>query len=71
MVNASWLLVQHDGAAAFKLSQKLHVPPALAAKVLPGGPTQIVNVRRINQVARHPAESLVDTSAESISDTEH
>jgi hypothetical protein len=37
IVKASWSLFHHDGAAAFKLSEKLPVPPALSAKDLPGG----------------------------------
>jgi len=37
IVKASWSNFQHDGAAAFKLSEKSPVPPALSAKDLPGG----------------------------------
>jgi hypothetical protein len=37
IVKASWSLFQHDGAAAFKLSGRLPLPPALSAKDLPGG----------------------------------
>jgi hypothetical protein len=37
IVKASWSLFQHDGAAAFKLSEKSHVQPVLSAKDLPGG----------------------------------
>jgi hypothetical protein len=44
-VKASWSLFQHDGAAAFKLSERSPLPPALSAKDLPGGRTQILNVR--------------------------
>jgi len=47
IVTASWLLFQHDGAAAFKLSERSPLPPPLSAKDLPGGRTQIFNVRRI------------------------
>ena len=47
IVKASWSLFQHDGAAAFKLSEKSHVPPALSAKDLTGGQPQILNVHRI------------------------
>jgi hypothetical protein len=36
-VKASWSLFQHDGAAAFKLSERSHLPPALSAKDIPGG----------------------------------
>jgi len=37
IVKASWSLFQHDGAAAFKLSEISHLPPALSAKDLCGG----------------------------------
>jgi len=45
IVKASWSLFQHDGAAAFKLSERSPLPPALSANDLPGGRTQILNVR--------------------------
>ena len=45
LVKASWSLFQHDGAAAFKLSERPPLPPTLSAKDLPGGRTQIINVR--------------------------
>jgi hypothetical protein len=41
---ASWSLFQHDCEAAFKLSERSPLPPALSAKDLPGGQTQILNV---------------------------
>jgi len=47
------------------------VPPALSAKDLPGGRTQVLNVHRIKRIDRHPAESDEDSSPESISDTEN
>jgi len=71
LVKAPWSLFHHDGAAAFKLSETSPVPPALSAKDLPGGRTQILNVRRIKRIDRHPAESDEDSSPESISDTEN
>jgi len=71
IVKATWSNFQHDGAAAFKLSEKSPVPPALSAKDLPGGRTQVLNVRQIKQIDRHPAESNEDTSPESISDTKN
>jgi hypothetical protein len=37
IVIASWSLIQHDGVAAFKLSERSPWPPALSAKDLPGG----------------------------------
>jgi hypothetical protein len=41
IVKASLSLFQHDGAVAFKLSERSPLPPALPAKDLPGGRTQI------------------------------
>jgi hypothetical protein len=70
IVKASWSLFQHDGAAAFKLSERSPLPPPLSAKDLPGGRTQILNVRRIRRINRHPVESDEDSAPESISDTE-
>jgi len=45
IVQASWSNIHHDGAAAFKLSEKSPVPPALSAKDLRGGRTEVLNVR--------------------------
>jgi hypothetical protein len=69
IVKASWSLFQHDGAAAFELSSRSPLPPALSAKDHPGR-TQILNVRRIRRMDLHPVESDGDSAAESISDTE-
>jgi hypothetical protein len=46
------------------------LPPALSAKDLPGGKTQILNVRRIRKINRHPVKRDEDWSPESISATE-
>jgi hypothetical protein len=70
IVKASWSLLQHDGAAAFKLSERSPLPQPLSAKDLPGGQTQILNVRRIRRINHHPVESDKDSALESISDTE-
>jgi len=70
IVKASWSLFQHDDAAAFKLSERSSLPPALSGKDLPGGRTQILNVRRIRRINRHPVECDEDSAPESISDTE-
>jgi hypothetical protein len=43
----------------------------VSSKNLPGGRTPVLNVRRINQIDHHPAESDEDSSPERISDTEH
>jgi len=40
-------------------------------KDLPGGRTQVLNVRQIEQINRHPAESAEISSAERISDTKN
>ena len=37
IVKASWSLFQHEGEAAFKLSERSPLPPPLSAKDLPGG----------------------------------
>jgi len=47
IVKASWSHSQHDGVAAFQLSERSLLPPALSAKDLPGGQTQILNVGQI------------------------
>jgi len=71
IVKVSWSLFQHDGAAAFMLSEKSPVPLSLSAKDLPGGRNQILNVRWIKPINCHPAESDEDSSPESILDTEN
>jgi len=67
---ASWSLFHQDGVAAFKLSERSPLPPAMSAKDLPGGRTRILNVRRIRRINRHPVESNEDSTPEIISDTE-
>jgi hypothetical protein len=59
----------HDGAAAFKLSEKLHLLPALSAKDLPAGQTQVLTVRQIKRIDRHYAKCDNDCLSELISDT--
>jgi hypothetical protein len=70
IVNASWSLCQHDGAAAFKLSERSPLPPALSAKDLPGGRIQLINVRSMRKINRHSVQSDEDCASESISDSE-
>jgi len=55
-IKASWSNFQHDGAAAFKLSETSPLPPALSAKDLPGGRTLVLNVRRIRRIDHHPSK---------------
>ena len=70
IVKASLSLFQHDGAAAFKLSERSPLPPALSATKLPGGRTQILNVRRNQRINRYSVERDEDSAPESISDTQ-
>jgi len=70
IIKASWSLFQHDGAAAFKLSERSPLPPALSAEDLPGGRTQILNVCRMRRINRHPMEREADSALENISDTD-
>jgi hypothetical protein len=70
IVKASWSLFQHDGAAAFTLSQRSPLQPALSAKVLSGGRTQIFNILHIWEINCHPVESDEGCIPESISDTD-
>jgi len=70
-VNPPWVLFHYDGAAAFKLSERSPLPPPpLSAKNLPGWQTQILNVRQIWRINRHPVESDEDSAPERIVDTE-
>jgi len=70
IIKASWFYFQHDGAAAFKLLEWSPLPPTLSAKDLPGGWTQVLNVRQIRRINRPPTESDEDSAPESISNTE-
>jgi hypothetical protein len=70
IVKASSSHFQHNGAAAFKLSERSPFPPSLSAKNHPGERTQILNVCRIWQINDHAVESDKDGAPERISDTE-
>jgi len=71
IVKASWSLIHHDCAAAFQSSEKSPVPAAFSPKDLSAGRTQILNVRRIKPIDRHPAETDEDISPESILDVKN
>ena len=71
IIKASWSNFQHNGVAAFKLSERSPLLPTLSAKDLPGGRTQVLNVCPIRRINRHPAESDEDSAPESISNTEN
>jgi len=68
IVKASWSRFQHDGAPAFKLSERSPLPPAFSAKELPGGRTQMLIFCRIRRINCHPVESDEDSATDSISD---
>jgi len=70
IIKASWSLFQHDGDAAFNLSEGSPLPPPWSAKDLPGGRTQVLNVRQIWRINRHPVKSDEDSAPDSILDTE-
>ena len=62
IVKASCSLFQHNGAAAFELSERSPLPPGFSAKDLPGGRTQIVNVCQIQRITRHSVGNDHDSS---------
>jgi len=70
IVQASWSLFQHAGEAAFKLSARSPLAPALTAKDFPGGQTQIVNAGSIRRINRHTVRRDKDSAPESVSDTD-
>ena len=71
IIKASWLIIHQDGAAAFKLAEWSALRPALAAKYLPGGRTQVLNVCRIETIDCRPAKSDEESEPEYISDTQY
>jgi hypothetical protein len=71
IVKTSLSNFHHDRSAAFKLSEKSPVPPALSAKDPHGRRSQVLNVCRIKRIDPHPAESDEHRLPESISDTEN
>jgi hypothetical protein len=70
IVTASWSLFQHDGVAAFKLSERSPLPPVVFVKEVPGGSTQILNDCCIRRINYHPVESEPYRTPECISDME-
>jgi len=71
IIKASWSNFQNDGMAAFELSEISPLPPALSAKGLPGGRTQVLNIGQIRRIDRHPSKCDEDRAPESISNTEN
>jgi hypothetical protein len=70
IIKASGSLFEHDGAPAFKLSERSPLPPAVSAKDLPGGRTQILNVRHNWRFNRHPVQSDAASAGEIITETD-
>jgi hypothetical protein len=70
IVKASRSLIHYDHAAAFKLSERAPLPPPVSPTNLPGGHTQIFNVRRIQIINRHPAKCDQNSAPECNSETE-
>jgi len=71
IIEASWSNFQHDGAAAFKLSERSPFPPAVSAKDLPRGRNRVLIICRIERIDRHPVKSNEVSALESISNTEN
>jgi hypothetical protein len=69
IVKASRSLFHHDGVAASQMSERSPWPPALFAKDLRGGRSEIVYVNRIWRIHCHPVEIDEDSAPESVSDT--
>jgi len=70
IVKASWSIFQHDCLAAFQLSERSPLPPALSTKELPGGQTHILKDCRIRTINHHPVQCDEDSATECISETE-
>jgi len=70
-VKAYWSLLQHDVAAALKLSERSLLPPALSAKNLWGGRIQILHIQQLRWFDCHPVEWGEDCACESSSETEN
>jgi hypothetical protein len=68
IVKASWSNFQNDGAAAFKMFERLPVPTALSAKDLHRGRTRVLNGHQIKRINNHPFESDEDSPPAIISD---
>jgi len=71
IIQAPWSLFQHDGAAAFKSSERSPLPLPLSANYCPGEWTQILNVHRIRRINCHAVEHHEQSAPESISHTEN
>lgn len=64
-------MLQHGGAAVFKLPERSHLPPALSAYYLTRGQTQVLNVRQNKRIDCHTAECDEHSAPECISGKEN
>ena len=71
IIKTSWSLFQHDGVAAFKLSERSPLPQDLSPKDLASEWNQILNVHRIRTINHHPVERGKYSTSEIISNTEN
>jgi len=71
IVKASCPLFQDDGVAAFELSVRSPLPPALSTQDLPAGQTQVLYVCQIKRIDHHPVESDEDSAPDSIWDRQN
>jgi len=71
IIKASWSNFQLNGAAAFKLSDRSPLPPALFAKYPHERRTQVLNIRRIRRIDHHPAKSDEDSAPRNNSNTKN
>jgi len=71
IIKASRSNFQQNGAAAFKMSERSPLPPALSGKNISGGRTEVLNVCPIGRIVRHPTASDKDSAPDSISDSEY
>jgi len=71
IIKASLILIQHDGVAPLKFSERSPVPPALSAKNLPRGWTQILTVCWIRRINNQQVKCDDGGAHDSISDTKN
>jgi len=68
IIKASWSNLQYDCAAEFRMSERSPLRPALSAKDLTGGRTEVSTSSWIRRIDHHPVESGEDSAPESYLD---
>jgi len=71
IVKENWSKLQHDNVAVCKLSKTVPVPPALSAKDLCVGRTEVINVLHSKCIHQHRAICDEESAAEGISNPEN